>query len=390
MGGIARLFAQGEVLRYNHSGRRTKAKARRKAGLQPHDQRDRGGLAKALRSAIQPAEDKLKDQQNRFAGRKQKLLEEAEGLIEQPDLDAAINRIKGIQAEWKTAGNSDRKTEQQLWDKFRAAADAVFDRKNAARNEERAAWQTELKDREAIVEKIEKLAGEITNNPDAQVELTKLRSEFDQLLAADAEAEKAAEPKEDPRARDGQWDERPNRTRKAPPSPKRKAMDAFERRVGKADEVLTENKKAAKSAAEGQQINKLTALAAAMDNAETDGNEIADEQWATLVEGLPASWLKPMEKRRGRNASESDAEAERGALLCLDLEIAASVESPAEVKQARLDRQVNRLSAAFGGDEGQTNNLRKLQRNWYGVGPLAAAQRTALNARADKAFAALK
>ncbi len=356
-------------------------------------QRDRGSAAKLLRAALGPADEKLREQQSKFSSRKEKLIEEAQGLAESADLNAAMDRVKALQVEWKNAGNSDRKTEQNLWEQFRAAADAVFAKKDESRKEENAAWKAEFAERETLVKQLESLAAEAADQPEAVIDYTKLRSEFEELLVQDAAAAQAAE---DAKPKRPEWDDRdsgrPRRPARVTISPRARAMDGLERRVAKADEVLQLSQQANRAAAEGKQLQQLTTLADAMDTAEssdTPNDGISDDDWTKHCEGLPSSWAKAMQKRRDRSTNKTSTEKARGEKICLELEVAAGVDSPAEAKQARLDLQVSQLNASLGTGEATKKSIAKLQRDWYSVGPLTAADRKSLGQRATTAIAAL-
>ena len=83
--------------------------------------------------------------------KKEALCARAEELAQSTDWDAASSEMKKLQAEWKTVGPLRRAKSEQLWTKFRAAADLFFERfKNrhelalAGKIAEREAWLAEL------------------------------------------------------------------------------------------------------------------------------------------------------------------------------------------------------------------------------------------------------
>ena len=83
--------------------------------------------------------------------RKEALCTRAEELAQSTDWDVASAEMKKLQAEWKTIGPLRRAKSEQLWTKFRAAADLFFERyKNrhelalAGKIAEREAWLHEL------------------------------------------------------------------------------------------------------------------------------------------------------------------------------------------------------------------------------------------------------
>lgn len=83
--------------------------------------------------------------------RKEALCARAEELAQSTDWDAASSEMKKLQAEWKTIGPLRRAKSEQLWTRFRGAADLFFERfKNrheitlAGKIAEREAWLAEL------------------------------------------------------------------------------------------------------------------------------------------------------------------------------------------------------------------------------------------------------
>ncbi len=84
-------------------------------------------------------------------GKKEALCARAEELAKSTDWDVASAEMKKLQAEWKTIGPLRRAKSEQLWEKFRGAADLFFERyKNrhelalAGKIAEREAWLAEL------------------------------------------------------------------------------------------------------------------------------------------------------------------------------------------------------------------------------------------------------
>src|SRR5690606_20522399 len=70
---------------------------------------------------------------------KEALVAEAESLADSTDWTGTANRLKELMAQWKAAPRAAREVEQRLWERFRAAQDAFFTRRNevfAARDAE--------------------------------------------------------------------------------------------------------------------------------------------------------------------------------------------------------------------------------------------------------------
>jgi len=99
----------------------------------------------------------------------------------------------------------------------------------------------------------------------------------------------------------------------------------------------------------------------------------ADQARQTLLDSL----LKNLEKRLE---------------LCLQVEIAAGIDSPAEFTQARMQFQVSRLADAVHHKNEETRSrhdqLRELQMKWYQAGPAPMEAQGSLEARFERAIAA--
>ena len=63
------------------------------------------------------------------ASAKQAMVARARQLQEQPDLSRAIDEVKRLQAQWKATGPVPHARSQVMWDEFRAACNAVFERR---------------------------------------------------------------------------------------------------------------------------------------------------------------------------------------------------------------------------------------------------------------------
>src|SRR5829696_7510149 len=65
--------------------------------------------------------------------RKEELCTQAEAVSDSTDWRATADTLKGLQAGWKEIGPvGSRETEDQLWNRFRAATQAFFDRRGSS------------------------------------------------------------------------------------------------------------------------------------------------------------------------------------------------------------------------------------------------------------------
>jgi hypothetical protein len=105
--------------------------------------------------------------------KKEALIARAEALVEAQDPEAAFAELKTLQADWKTVGPVKKTKSEQVWQRFRVAADRVFDR---YRNRDAQALAERVGRREAITTELETLAGEGAAVSSREGVLEKVRS----------------------------------------------------------------------------------------------------------------------------------------------------------------------------------------------------------------------
>lgn len=97
--------------------------------------------------------------------KKEALCVRVEALREAEDLKAAIEEVKRVQQEWKTIGPVRRNRSDAVWQRFREACDAVFDRLNEGA---RQAAAESIAAREALCAELEALAPPPASAADAK------------------------------------------------------------------------------------------------------------------------------------------------------------------------------------------------------------------------------
>jgi hypothetical protein len=91
-------------------------------------------------------------------GVKRALCEKAEALSASTDWLKTAEAIKGLQAEWKTAGTAARGQEKALWERFRKACDEFFSRRDQDRSKRKEEWAKNVDAREELIARAEALA----------------------------------------------------------------------------------------------------------------------------------------------------------------------------------------------------------------------------------------
>jgi hypothetical protein len=109
--------------------------------------------------------------------RKQALCERAEALADSSDWVRTAAEIQTLQAEWKTIGPVSRGHERAIWERFRAACDRFFTRRQEDLKRRKEEWSTNLARKEALCAKAEALA-DSTDWDSAAAQFKQLQAEW--------------------------------------------------------------------------------------------------------------------------------------------------------------------------------------------------------------------
>jgi hypothetical protein len=110
---------------------------------------------------------------------KEQLVHQAEELAASDDWRETANALKELMNQWKLAPRANRKTEDALWQRFRAAQDRFFERRSGVFAERDAEQTQNLKEKEAIISEASAL--DISNPRQAQVALRDLQERLEAI-----------------------------------------------------------------------------------------------------------------------------------------------------------------------------------------------------------------
>jgi hypothetical protein len=108
---------------------------------------------------------------------KQALCQRAEALADSTDWVKTAAEIQGLQAEWKNIGPVSRGHEKAVWERFRAACDRFFTRRQEDLKHRKEEWASNLAKKEALCETAEALADSADWDTTAS-QLKRLQSEW--------------------------------------------------------------------------------------------------------------------------------------------------------------------------------------------------------------------
>ena len=333
-------------------------------------------------TALDSLETHLGRERERELRRRRALIARVEALADGADPRAASDEVKQAQKHWKPSVQADRRTEQALWQQFRAACDAVFNRISAERDATVRELQSNLRRKEALCDELDTLLS------DADTDFSALTRRFAEVGEAWLEA--GAVP--------------------------RKAEQAIAARYKSMQKRFAQRRQQAARAAAQRQLEGIGERARLCERLESGllGGGVGEPGVQALLQETAQAWqaLAPLDgaceatlrerfelaghalagDAQARQAIEAGLEKNLGQRLelCLQMEIEAGIESPAEFADARMQLQVSRLEDALKHrqEDAAGERLRALQMAWYQAGPVPQAEKSGLEARFARAVAA--
>ena len=341
-------------------------------------------LEKDYREVLARLESHLETERERELRRRRALIARVEQLAAAPDLRGAIREVKEAQEKWPPTVQAGQEQEQALWRAFRQACDAVFSKVKEEREAEDTERQANLDRKLALCAELEALLDS------AEANLHDLAPRF----AAAA----------------GEWD-----GIGALPRQEERALQSRYEAIRKRFVQRREQESKAAEEAFLQGVRERSQLCERLETAFLE-NTLADADRIALEEDARRVWeaLAPLDAPRmlgllqrfdlASRALAGDAGAraallealprnlERRLELCLQMEVAAGLDSPAEFGEARLRLRVSRLADALSHrQEGAltgSGRLRELLLDWYQTGPAPVESHGALTARMARVLAA--
>ncbi len=299
------------------------------------------GFDARLKAALAPLRDALAVARDRAKADRQALIDEATALAGQAMERDVPTRVKALQARWQSQAKAlalAQRDERVLWERFRAACDAVFEARQATRKQEDGVKHENRRALETVCAELEQLA-----------------------TAADKDDNDLRRALRDLEA---QW-----RTRTGGFDPALRGVESRFRSAKAAVEAALSARARSREAAVWQTLaakerlcEELDALAGTTGNA-AEGTATTtagvNERWAALP-SLPPAWEKKMLARRDAalhtlsepaTATAWASRIERGMgprrEILLELEVALGLESPAGLQAQRLALQVKQLRQRF-------------------------------------------
>ena len=314
---------------------------------------------------------------------KKDLIRQAQELVNLEDNNKAMTDAKRLQQEWKGIGPTSYKEDNRYWQDFRSACDAIF----AKRNQQSGKLQQELSDIEARLNEILANLESILKNDDTQFRESRtvyqdLAQEFSNGL--------------DPRLK----------------SQRKRLLDRFnvtKRQIDGRYRALPDKKQLLAQQSVKSRVAVLEEIEYGLLNQdgstdfENSRGTFDRENFDALAKCGVAEVDKLLESRAELLSSVENldelkkhcaTQAVEFRTLCIQAEIRADIETPAEDKPLRMKLQLEQLQGGLGQAKPDPQQNIKYAQNLelksYAMGPLEQSVRTELNTRLNKVLQKLR
>ncbi|WP_158025064.1 DUF349 domain-containing protein [Bowdeniella nasicola] len=122
----------------------------------------------------------LDSKQKEVKAKKEELITRASEMANSTDWGRTTTAYRALMDEWKAAGRSNRKEDDELWKRFRAAQQVFFDARNAANAQTDQEQQENLTKKRALCERAEAILP-VTDPKRARAALRPIQDEWEQI-----------------------------------------------------------------------------------------------------------------------------------------------------------------------------------------------------------------
>ncbi len=316
-----------------------------------------------MREAVAPLRELLAQERNEAKSGRLALIAEAEALLEKAQERDAPAQARALQARWTEHARAHPlagRDERQLWERFRAACNAVFEARDAARKTQDERKRGERRAFEDVISEAEALArAEGGDEGELRRRLRELQQRWQDAAAANA----------------------------PPPA----LQSRFRAARAQAEQRL-DGRARGREAGDWQALlakawlcEELDAAAQAEPVAPPDA-EAWRGRWAALP-ALPEAWEKKLlvrgeqalaafgdEDARWDHLDRIDAGAAARRDALLELELALGIPSPADLAKERLAVQVKQLNSRFKSASRSAGDLTGVLLDWCATPGVSAAR----------------
>jgi len=282
-----------------------------------------------FKNAIAPIKSAIGVFHSSNTAAKQALIVEAEALLENEDVLAAIESAKQLQQSWRKVGFAGNHQENQLWQKFRQVNDELFGKRQQFKSEQQAVLSTQQQIFTDKVIIIEESLNAVTVEDDQQA-LQVIEQQAEELLKEVISNRPVIKP----------------------------VVARIEKNIKKIVQLI-------KSKTEAKEQQTWSNLFELMFLHAQNNQDLAALQTSTMFSNLSGYWQK-----RFQEHVKLTKEAQTGARFdkTLEIEILGKSDSPAELAEQRMKVQVQLMQEQM--QSGTEIDLSKLLVDWLMLGAL--------------------
>lgn len=300
----------------------------------PIHKKQQAELQNAFNEKLKAIQAHLYEEYARNHAEKTRLINSLKALIEGKNLDnpeelsSAITLAINYQKQWKNIGRCQRNKDQALWRSFRELCDAVFQKRDAQRTQDRARTDKAIARAEAILSELnEMLNFDIADFKESYSRVDELSAQFQAISDIPEKMQNALA---------------------------RKLAHAREKLEARNQHIDEEKKRADWQALFDYKQKTLDVLSQANDTAR---NELLEEIQASHLNTKYTKALVDLLKNPDTPKREDGEHYYR--LLCVKSEIFSDKPSPDEDKTLRMNFQVEHLQSNFGASKQSSQSLAK-------------------------------
>jgi hypothetical protein len=311
--------------------------------------RDERQLKKRFDTLIAGIDQRLDTARAAEAERREQLITTAEALGGEADLGRAMTEAKALQGRWTQEAapvRLKRGVEQKLWQRFRAACNTVFERRDALRAEQVAEREAQSQARQRLLDAFAATLDGVDANGIRQA-ITRFRTDWEASRPNGRDSTDGLE------ARAHELEQQA-----------RRRLDELRR-----DKYVADLDLLARKAALAERVE----AAALADGPVEEAISEVTQAWDGMprLSGKTESLLAGRLQEAGSITSAKLAAGhEARETLLLDLEIALGLPSPEDCAEARRQRQLEQLQHHFGGTLPQGAEPERLLARWYATAAL--------------------
>ena len=321
---------------------------------------------------------------------KQQLIEQTAALAEATVKEENLAALKSLQTRWKQVGVTKRNQDQKAWTEFKKQGDIVYEKVQQLRQGQRDETEQQLNTYRDIIKDIQKLARTAKNLAEADQLFAALLAKYAELPELEVpesnrpDSFRSDSHRPEPR-RPQSSGQLPEKLAEAIRRDYRKACDQFDKCRSK----IINSKHAQQLEALRQKADLCARLEALGEEPPAEKLQEITQQW-DAIDLHDAVLSRRIEARRNSAQTTIDRVAigEERRMLCLQLEIAMGVESPAEDKALRMQYQLEQMNKSGLGQ--QTDNsaerLENMELDWLCMPGAAPKQQKELDERFRRAL----